>query len=721
MGAVTAALGLSGPLAAPAMAADSCPNAAVRAQQHATGLPQCRAYELINTPGLDLGDVNRIVYSTDDGDASAYVSVGAADDAIGAGVASISVARRGAGGWSSINADPFATGVSLAGTGFTGTKTFSDDLSRVLVDALLPLNEQDTDGISDFYRVDVGLGTSTLMTQDEDSFPFLLGGASRDLNRIAFLGNSGGVGGLWLSDGTHRELLSRYPGEAAVPRGQAQFASAQYQRGQSIGGSAVLASSSFVERGGAHGISDDARRVYFTDFGGTLFVRDLVASPARTVAVGVSSRTVDVGTQYPANFLSATHDGSVAYFSSSAQLTDDATPGGGIYRFDLATQSVTQVTADAGPSGFDVTGSIVSDDQSHIYFTSTAALAGAAQAGDTNVYVWTSGGGFRFIAKVANINSFLRVTPDGRYLLLRTSTSLAGAPNNGFEALYRYDYASDHVTCVSCRADGSPSHGEANIDTQSYGQPGAPLIRNRALSFDGQVAFTSTDRLVRDDQTYASDVYLYHDGTVSLLTKGRGDTASFVGDISDDAKNISILTRSALVDADRDVEEYDAYDVRVGGGFLAPPSLGGPCHGEDCQGAPGPSGQDAQPSSSNVTGDGNAPPSKVAKKLSWAALTSAQRSTLARSGKLTISVRVTGGGKVSLRGRGRLSGQTKTVGSASDIVLKSKETAVKLSFKLSTAARRELSRRHRLSFTLEARLSGVSKTVSRTINLTRAR
>jgi hypothetical protein len=720
VGAVFAAFGLSGPLAVPAAAADSCPNAAVRAQQHVTALPQCRAYELINPPGTDLGDVNRVVFSTDDGNAVGYLSVGANDHALGAGVVSISLARRGSGGWTSTSADPAATGVTESATGFTDSKAFSTDLSRQLVTASLPMIPSDTDGIADNYRTDVGIGSSTLMTQDEGAFPAPTAGASQDLDRIVYVGtDSVGNRGLYVSDGMTRDLVSVYPGGAPLPPGQGQVPIGQYARGLNVGGFAGRDTSPFVQRGGAHAISDDARRIYFSDFSSHLYVRDLATSPARTVALAISSRAGDVDNEHDAAFLSASHDGTTAYFFSGWQLTDDATPGGGIYRFDLASGSVTQVSPDAGPGGVGIVGAIVSDDQSRVYFTSTSALDGAAQPGDLNAYVWTIGGGFRFIAKVGASDALIRVTPDGRYALFMTSASVNGAPNNGFRALYRYDYAADKVTCVSCRPDGSPSNGVANIDDQSYGEPGAPMINNRALSSDGEVAFTSTDRIVPEDRTFASDVYLYHDGTTSLLTPGRGDTNSFVGDISDDGKNVSVMTRLPLVGADRDAAEYDAYNVRADGGFLEP-APGSPCHGEDCQGAPVPPAPEVQPSSTRVTGEGNAPPSRTVKVLSLASLTSAQRATLARTGKVVLSAHVTGAGKVSLRGRGRIKGQTKTLGSASAVILKRSETVVKLTFKLTTAARRELSRRHRLSIALEARLSGVSKAVKRTINLTRA-
>jgi hypothetical protein len=728
--AVTAGIGL---IAGSAAAADSCPNAAVRAQQQVTALPDCRAYELVNPATDDVGEVNRVPFSADDGNTLAYVSVIPGDDALGGGVNAISVARRTTGGWRSVSADPVSRGAIYQLTGVTSPVAFSPDFGKALLTTTLPAVDGDVNGLPDFFRVDVGLGTATWMTPGLDTFSQVAAGATPNLDRIVFLKPDGSTprSGLYLNDGgSTSELLSLYPtdinGGAPLGIGEMQPAGPSYARGLNVGNGST---SPFVERGGPHGVSDDARRVYFAHLsqaGSELFVRDLAHAPARTVAVSISSRAGDVGTVYDGRFISASHNGSVAYFASAVQLTDAATPGGGIYRFDLASETVTQITPAGDPAGVSVFSAITSDDQSHIYFTSDSALAAGAQAGDTNAYVWTSAGGVRFISKVASadpaapdvMDKFVRVTPEGRFALLAAAASVNGAPNNGKRALYRYDDVNGQVTCVSCRPDGSPSQGVAEIDGQSFGQPAASLSRNRGLTLDGRVVFVSTDRLTATDQTFARDVYMYYNGTVSLLTGGGGDSDSFVGDVSDDGRTVSVITRAALVAADRDADEYDVYAVRVDGGFLAAPPEPSPCRGDDCQDAVPPDVVDPSPPKARVVG--NAPVPKAVKKLGVPRLTSAQRSTLARTGKVFISARVAGGGTLTVRGRGRIGGSAKTLGTARQAILKRSETTVKVTFKLSQAARRELSRRHRLSMTLQARLSGLSKAVTMTVNLTRA-
>lgn len=725
---IAAMLGLYATIAAPAsMAApDDCPNAAIRAQQNAGALPECRAYELVSTLG-GIGETHRMPWASDDGNAMAYQSLIPGDDAFGGALTSTSMARRTSSGWNSVSADGSSSnGVALA-TGVSDPRAFTQDGKRAFFTTTLPFSTSDANSSPDFYRVNVGLGNSTWLSGGAPAPVARFVGSSVDLDEIVYSTATGPDAGLFLSDGHTTVPLSRnqdypdgIPGDIA-----AQTAGSEIERGLNVPTFDTTAPA--AERRGNRAVSNDARRVYFLRWRITqqdLFLRDLTTTPARTIPVSVSSRAGDVGTVYGADFISATPDGSQALFVSRAQLTDASTPGGGIYRFDRATETVTQITPDANDpvDGAAVAGAIASSDHSHLYFTARAALASGAQAGDVNAYVWTSSGGVRFIATVnpADPFPFRRVTADGRFTVMITTTSINGAANNGFPALYRYDDESRDVVCVSCPPDGKPAQGEAFVDGQSYGLPGAPFNRNRGLSADGRVLFMSTDPIVPADRTAAMDVYLYHDGKPSLLTTGREQAGSYIGDISDDGTNVSFITRSKFVGADDDPGEFDVYDARVDGGFPEPPAPSDPCRGDDCQGPPAPVLDGGpEPSSSRATGGGNVATAKAAKKLSMSLLSAAQRATLAHRGKVTIALRVRGGGKVSVRGRGRIGGRTRTVGSVSDAVPTKGVAPLRLTFRLSSAARRELSRRHRLRVTLEARLAGLSKTVRSTVVLSR--
>jgi hypothetical protein len=704
-----------------ALGADNCPNAAVRAQQNSTYLPDCRAYELVNPATDDIGEVNRVPLISDDGETVLYTSVILGNSALGGGVSSLSVARRGADGWSRVSADPFSYGALWQGTGLTEAIVFSKDFTKGLLNTSIRASASDEDTRSDLYRVDVGHGTTTLMSPSLATFPYSVLGATDSLDRVVFdVVSSGAQSGIYANEGgPDSQLLSVDQNGAQV--GGAVRAGTGADRGMDVG----VGSGShqpFVERGGSHAVSADTQRVYFyssvgfyPDIGlaGPLLLNDHGVSRV----VSASQRTGDVGNAYNARFISATRDGGSVYFNSIDQLTDGATPGGGIYRYDVATRALTLLTPDAGsPAGLQLSGAIASDDQSHIYFTSSSDLAPGATAGDRNAYVWTQADGVRFIAAVGG-DLFSRVTPDGRFALMLSNRSFGGASNDGRQAVYRYDAVTRQLICVSCRPDGAPSEGSADIESQSFGLPSAPMTHNRALTFDGDVVFTSTDRLTTNDQTNAQDVYMYHDGVLSLLTAGEGDSGSYVSEVSDDGKNVLIVSRSRLVGADRDAQEADVYDVRVGGGFLEPPAPPAPCRGDDCQGPALAAPAAASPGTSRVSGPGKAPASKVARTISVSALTASQRSTLARTGRVAISVRVTGPGSISVRGRGRVAGRTTTVGSGRTVVLERSATTAKVTFRLTAAARRELSRKRRLSMSLQTRLSGVSRAVSSTVKL----
>jgi hypothetical protein len=701
-------LSLSGPAALPAAAADNCPNAVIRAQQRSTNLPECRAYEIVNRPDDDQGETNRMPWASDDGDSLSYLSLMPGDDALGGALTSMSVARRSASGWKSSPADGRSTNGVAVIAGFSNPRAFSTDMSKAFVDSTLPLAAGDQNGNTDLYRVTVGVGSSSWISSGTADTVNGVVGTATDLSRIVYTTSGSVTAGVYVSDGTTSEQVDKdYPD--GFP-GDIPGSGAGVENSRGLNDPTFVSAGVSVERRGQHPVSDDGLRVYVSRNrvgANDLFLRDLHTH--RTIAVSVSTRAGDARTVYPGQFISAARDGSQAYFVSNQQLTD--TPGGGIYRFDLASEAPTLIVP-TNPAG-----AISSNDQSHLYFTSTDALEGNAQPGDLNAYVWTPSGGVRFVTATnpSDPFPFRRVTANGRYALIISTASLRGASNNGHAAAYRYDDTTKDIVCVSCRPDGSPSQGDATVEGESFGVP-VSFTRNRGLSADGRVLFLSTDKVVAADRTSVADVYLYQGGTPSLISTGREQGGAYPGDISDDGVNVSFITRAKLVGADGDPGEYDIYDARVDGGFVEQPAQSDGCRGDDCQGTAMPASSSPQPASSRLTGSGNASVAKPAKKLTMTSLTAAQRASLARTGKVTISLRATGSGTVSVRGR--VTGSTRTVGSASRSVLKKAATSIKLTFRLNTAARRELSRKHKLSVSIEARLTGYSKVLRSSITLT---
>jgi hypothetical protein len=594
-------------LAQPSSNPDSCPNAAVRAHQDSNFLPDCRAYELVNPPSRDYGDVMRMPPVGDDGTWTGFTNMAAGDDALGAQVGSNMLAHRNADGWETVDsnavAKPFRGKES-------STPTFpikySADRTRALVMSDVRLDPADNDSV-DLYLLDVGQGSTHWITHGSMRSPgnseHRLAGTSEDLSRIVFYTSNQLLPEaqpnldqqIYLREGDALSLVSVLPnGDPAY----GQPPSLVVDRGFVDADSGV---GSVVAHGGARSVSDDAKRIYFfTNPGGgvlpkVLYVRDLAATPeGRTVAVTASERTGDGGNPLqPFEFIGASADGSVAYFSSTAQLTDEATPGGGIYRFELNApvgNRLTQITPDNGDPvnafgdhiGLGLNSGILSADASHIYFTTRAMLTPEATDGLTNAYV-TSHGDTEFIGSFEESASVERVSRDGSFALITSSSSANGAPNNGLLAIYEYNARSGGLTCASCRPDGARSESSASLGKV----PDAPLPalnQPRNIADDGTVFFSTRDRILAADQNEVDDVYQYRDGKVSLLTTGRSDRPAYLVDNSDDGSTAFIMSAEPFVGVDRDANELDAYAVRVDGGFLEAPPPAARCEGEACRG-----------------------------------------------------------------------------------------------------------------------------------------
>lgn len=703
----------------------------------AADLPDGRGYEIVNPPGLDVSQVVRVPAVSDDGSYAAYMTLSPSDGANGAATGSSYVAHRTPSGWATTDANAKVTH-GFQSLAIALPVQFSADFQKAILYTGLPLDPDDWDNATnDLYRLDVGLGTAswqtfgTTLPDPSGGFPILLG-ASPDLRRVVFEVQAGSL--LPAEAGADREvyvrdesgirLVSRLP-DGSVPTA-AEHAAFPWARGLVL----LDTFGSAVAHGGAHGVSDDATRMFFVDRSDLsqpgLYLRiDQPGVAPSTIAVSASERAGDNGAVNHSGiqFIGATHTGDVAYFVSSDPLTDTGTPGGGIYRFERTApvgHRLEQITPDAGnPSGLGAN-AILSDDGSHLYFTSPRALRPGAVAGALNLYVW-EGGATRLVVTMPTGGMLSRVSRSGQYVVFTSNDSIGGAANNGHRAVYEYDDAARTVVCASCRLDGGRSEGDATLESF----PGAPitpsLTEPRNLTDDGTVFFSSADRIVLADQTTASDVYEYRKGALSLLTEGRGDRDSYLADNSDDGRDVFVLSPSQLVPQDRDANELDLYDVRVGGGLpSASEDRTPPCRDDSCQDPPAGPPQLPAPGSTRVTGAADLPaPVLATKKLSISTLSAAKRSQLTRTGKVTLSVSVTGGGTVTVTARGRIGKRTKSLGSVKKVVDGRSTTTINLTFKLSTSARRELTRRGHLSVTFESRLGGLSKIARTTANLTR--
>ncbi|HEX5712540.1 MAG TPA: hypothetical protein VFX85_04415 [Solirubrobacterales bacterium] len=630
--ALLSALALLASLAfgTPVRAADGCPNAAFRTG-FAANLPDCRAYELVNPPSRDYGDVMRMVGAGDDGDHTGFTTMVAGDKALGAQIGSYMLAHRTPAGWVTEDANA-ALVQGTAGLIISFLNGFSADRTKAIVSSIESFDPRDVNNSDDIYMVDVGLGTTHLLsygpTGNTGGFGTRPLGASSDFSRVVLMagaqpllpevppypGMSTAEGPIYVREGDDLQLVT------VLPDGSPTAATLPSGAWTDRGVNATDLFASKVAHGGMRAVSDDARRVFFNTGSwaalGPLLQRDMTVSPPRTVAVSASEKAGDVGTEHPAKLIGASSDGSVAYIESAAELTDAATPGGGIYRFELnapAGQRLEQLTpANPEPGmpggvgdlgGLSLRSAIVSDDATHVYFTTTAVLTPGAVPGVVNAYVW-SGGSTRLVASLGT-GAVARVSRDGRFAIFTSKASVNGATNDGHTAIYVYDESAGELACASCRPDGTPSQGDSFLADYPHAPIPTGLTQPRNIADDGTVFFGSADTIVNADQTAFFDVYQYRAGEVSLLTAGQGNRSSFPGDNSDDGKTVFVMSPTPLLPQDRDANELDAYAVRVGGGFPQPPTPAAGCEGEACRGAVSTPPSAAAPVTPNFVGPGN--------------------------------------------------------------------------------------------------------------------
>ena len=630
-GALLAGLALalsSAALPAAASASEACPNEALRAagpENSATGqaysmtLPDCRAYEQVSPVEKNLSDTQGgggSVQSSPSGGGVTFFSILPFPGVPGAANFPTYLATRGGDEWLTQGLLPETDPGTI-----THVVGMTEDLAYTLVATKEPLLAPGAaPGQQNFYLRDNATGSYRLLATGPGELHF--DGASSDNSHILFEDTSAE-----LIPGVHDATKAPYlyqwhSGQLSLigvlPDGNAPAEGAV----AGPGGPALAPESR--EPGGATSdfytedtISEDGSRVFFTDVEtGQIYVREYGSV---TVPVSASQRSEpDPSGIKPAYWRAATPDGRYVFFTSEEKLTDDSTAASGrpdLYRFDVETEALEDLTA-AASTGADVLGTLgVSDDGSYVYFAARAVLAsGAIEATEqANLYEWhegvttfitglTSNAGHEG-ADDADWRDYLvdaeaegpdeshkssRVTPDGKTVLFFQGHSLD---------LYS---ASSGVTTLA--SDAYLGHAGVEI-----GFAARDLFLTRNLSEDGdRIFFQTVEALVPQDTNGQMDVYEWEregEGTCEstregfsestggcyyLISTGQSTGTSYFGEASANGDNVFFFTRQALVGQERD-ENANLYDARVDGGIAAqnPPAPPAPCAGEACLGASG--------------------------------------------------------------------------------------------------------------------------------------
>jgi hypothetical protein len=425
-------------------------------------------------------------------------------------------------------------------------------------------------------------------------------------------------------------------------------------------------------------------------------------------------------------------DGSRVFFTSARQLVNgDVDMTNDLYACDIPAgvpapvgaanpcASLTQVSGTASNARVERVGP-VSEDGSRVYFVAQGVLANNLGVGDLgpatgahNLYLWERDGAHpagetRFVARLDSDDLARgQMTPDGRYLLFVTTTSLVGegpgADTDGAVDAYRYDSVTRTMVRVSTSVSGSGGNEPAGFDVS--------LARFASMSADGStVIFESDEALSSSDVNGVTDVYAWHDGHVSLISVGGGDAMA----ITASGRDIFFLTDKQVLSTDGDFN-LDIYDARVGGGF-APAQTVPPCSGDGCQ------GQRSQPPS--LPGPPLVTPrvgglAETPSAFSLRVVSAAQRKRLAATGKVSLTVTANAPGTVSVGATATIGGRTVTVGTARGTMAAPGRVAVSLS--LSKKARSQLKARGRLTVRVAVGHSKVALDRSVTLRLVRVK
>ena len=448
-------------------------------------------------------------------------------------------------------------------------------------------------------------------------------------------------------------------------------------------------------------VSADGSRVLFTA-NGNLFVRENPTAPQSPVSGGSCTVAADACTVQAdavqggsgpgggGQFMWSSSDGSEVFFTDDAPagLTSDTVPGSGLnlYRFDVATNTLTDLTPDAQAGVGGVAGT--SSDGSYVYFEATGALTSApnsqgvsAQAGQPNLYLYhdatttfiatlAAGAPSAQVTEPADADDWTtgtltaRVSPNGQFIAFNSIESLTGYDNVPADPsacdtdvppqpsgaacteIYLFDASAGRLSCASCNPSGAPPTGPTWIRQPAEPESlngGFPEYLKRNLSDGGQVFFDSPDALVPQASNGQQNVYEYENGRVQLLSSGTSGDPSFFFDASPSGNDVFIWTTQQLVPQAAGASA-SIYDARVDGGFPAPASSTPPCSGDACRGTV--SGPPSPPTVATVSfvGPGNASPASSGRVR-------VLRSVVHGS-TFVLSVRVPSAGAITVSGRG---------------------------------------------------------------------
>ncbi len=561
----------------------------------AAALPPGWGYELVspsNTDGLDVF----LATGSVDGDHTWVQTTSSREQTTGNLTTLEAVRARD--GWVrrdlSDASQPGDDSYTLQGTAVDGSSVVLLRCARILLGCV---------GDERFERVTADGGRSTILTVPRIGIaapePRVVG-ASRDTSRIV-VQNPAGEPPLVSAD-THSSGQGLYRASASA----APEFLGYNESGNVLPCGAVLANGLVGVGIGTgfeqNGLSADAQTVVFTspdpDSGcpdpPDLYVRE--GQQTFVVSRPDSSSRPDLGARY----VGSSEDGRTIYFSSASQIhASDVDAAVDLYAYDVSSHLSTALTEGAG-----IENAVVAPNGAYVYFTADNPIDGRGNGGDLWSYhdgvfahIVDADPGAIALGAPTGDSVTSPVTPDGRHLLFASLQPLTGVASNGSYQLYQYSTVDGSLVCVSCHSDGSPTISSASLPSPSPDT----LVTQRRQSDDGSTVIFQTQEplLPQDTNGNVVDVYLWHQGTLSLITSGRSQSNFSPFASLDAAGHTVTFVSNDRLTFDADQDNLKVYVARLGGGFPAP-TVSRACEGDACQPLPTPAPAPAIPTGSST-------------------------------------------------------------------------------------------------------------------------
>lgn len=647
------ALALLGAVCASSASAAECANEAIRVQQHATRLPECRAWEMVSPSNKEGGEVfftlnmggaalTAVTAPSLSGEQLIYSTFQAwGEDP--SGIANSFIATRTSNGWQSQNVSPAPT--EAHPDIFSGHATI-DDITPEFAHAisffdfsLNPLDQNNPEespfGGGDVYMRESN-GSWTWISRGNEEAP-----ETKEVTESEFPTYAGRSANA--SDVLFQTTQKLVPADGGQEAGKALYDRAEgHTELVNVTSAGTLLNTCGASIGGLaetnQAVSENGSDVYFSapDPAQSFTALPSCKQPVQ-VYLRSGGQTIDIsesqrgaadpkGTQ-AASFQGASADGQKAFFTSAQALTDEAEPLAGssepfLYEYDVQSKRLRLLTPNVEGGGSPNVRRVValSGDGAEVYFVAEPAIGGKSEP----MLEMYENGRVTEIAEVPSPEMYemaeknqsemqVRLSADGHHLAFADRASLTGFESHNYNEIYLYDATSKSLQCVSCNPDGHVPLGEASLSEDAGGSSTLkyPISVNLTAG-GGKVFFETVDNLVPEDKNKTMDVYEWDEGGVHLLSGGQGESPSFLIGSAAEGRDVYFTTTASLAVQDTDNGDNDIYDARVEGGFAAPAQAQVCTSG--CQEGLSSSPSLSTPGSALIGADGNLHPSSKSTK-----------------------------------------------------------------------------------------------------------